>query len=277
MRRIFILIQVITLTFRCMAFVPQEVVAFASRKVSHPSHDYFSSTRTPHPSTPSTSSKPITSTTSLQSWFSRYRSSSPSYDQRRRIRQEISNLEDEDFLTADLKPKLLVHERDFFRQSTRMAAWDEYVLVSILCTSISYNALSGFALNADHVGIFVYEVLLKSAVQLVAGLAVLCGLYSTMVFSLSILYGKTALGLELDGQYDEFFAKTEEIRDRAFLAFSLSLAFFALLVVLVLAEDLPLVMNMPIGSVMIFTLWGGYKDWQKLVDSGEEIYDFLDD
>ena len=63
-------------------------------------------------------------------------SNPPSYKERQRIRQEISNLEDEDFLLADLKPKLLVHERDHFRQSTRMAAWDEYVLVSIVCTSI---------------------------------------------------------------------------------------------------------------------------------------------
>lgn len=151
------------------------------------------------------------------------------------------------------------------------------MLVSIVCTSISYNALSGFALNADHEGIFFYEVLLKSAVQLVAGCAVLCGLYSTMVFSLSILYGKMALGLERDGQYDEFLDKTDGIRDRAFLAFSLALGFFALLVILVLAEDLPLVMDMPLGMIMMFTLWFGYRDWNELVHAGDEIYDFLDD
>ena len=200
-----------------------------------------------------------------------------SYDERRRIRQEISNLEDEDFLLADLKPKLLVHERDFFRQDIRMSAWDEYVLVSILCTSISYNALTSFTLNPDHVGIIFYENFLRNAIHLVAGIAVLCGLYSTMVFSLSILYGKTALGLERDGEYDAFFQKTAEIRDRAFLAFSLALVFFAILVVLVLSEDLPLVMNFPLGSLLVVVLFAGYQDWKTMVTSGQEIIDFLDD
>ena len=106
-----------------------------------------------------------------------------------------------------MKPKLLVHERDFFRQSTRIQAWDEYVLVSILCTSISYGALQTFQLNPDHVGIFLYESVLKTTIQVVAGMAVLSGLYSTMVFSLSILYGRTALGLERDEQYDVVFGK----------------------------------------------------------------------
>ena len=45
--------------------------------------------------------------TALFSWFGR--SDRKTYKQRQRIRQEISNLEDEDFLLADLKPKLLAH------------------------------------------------------------------------------------------------------------------------------------------------------------------------
>jgi hypothetical protein len=115
------------------------------------------------------------------------------FEKRQRIRENIEDLEDADFLMTEVKPTLLVHERDFFRQAMRMDAWDEYVLVSILCTSISFGALQSFQLNADHEGIFFYETVLKTAIQITAGLAVLCGLYSTMVFSLSILYGKTAL------------------------------------------------------------------------------------
>ena len=199
------------------------------------------------------------------------------FEKRQRIRDEYEELEDADFLLADMKPKLLVHERDFFRQSTRIQAWDEYVLVSILCTSISYGALQTFQLNPDHVGIFLYESVLKTTIQVVAGMAVLSGLYSTMVFSLSILYGRTALGMERDEQYDSFLENTQDIRDAAFKAFSISLALFATLVVLVLAEDLPLIMHLPIGGVMLGALYVGARDWKIMVDYASDIYDYLDE
>jgi hypothetical protein len=107
-------------------------------------------------------------------------------------------------------------------------------------------------------------------------MAVLNGLYSTMVFSLSILYGRTALGLERDEQYDVFLDKTQDIRDAAFKAFSISLALFAILVVLVLSEDLPLLMHLPIGGVMLGALYVGFRDWKILVDYATDIYDYLD-
>jgi len=199
------------------------------------------------------------------------------FERRQRIREEIEDLEDADFLLADVKPKALVHERDFFRQEMRVQAWDEYVLVSILCTSISYNALQTFQLNPDHEGIFLYESVLQTAIQVVAGLGVVSGLYSTMVFSLSILYARTALGLERDPQFDTFLDETEEIRINAFRAFSFALACFALHVVLVLAEELPLVMHLPVGGLLVGALYVGFRDWKILVDSAADIFNFLDD
>lgn len=196
-------------------------------------------------------------------------------ERRQRIRQEIQYLEDEDFLFMDLQPKILIHERDFFRQASRTSAWEQYVVVSILCSSISFGALSNFALNPDHEGIYIYDVVLRSIVQLVASVSCLCGLYSTMVFSLSILYGRTALGLERDVQYDRFLDNTQDIRDAGFLSFSSSLALFAVLVVLVLAEDLPLVMGFPIGFVMSGALVIGFRDWERLVVHAADI--FFDD
>ena len=201
------------------------------------------------------------------------------FERRQKIREQIERDEDEDFLLADIKPKALSHERDYFRQETRIEAWDEYVLVSILCTSISYTALTNFQLNPDHENIFIYESVLKTAIEFLGGLAVLSGLYSTMVYSLSILYCKQALGEELDAQYDEFLDRTEEIRDTAFIAFSSSLACFATVVVLVLSEELPLVMHFPAGSVMIGALFLGFRDWKTLVDCAKDIDDniYLDD
>lgn len=196
-------------------------------------------------------------------------------EQRQRLREQIEDLEDEDFLMADIKPKVLVHERDFFRQSTRIQAWDSYVLVSVLCTSISYGALQNFSIADDHRGIFLYESIILNLVHVVAGVAVLAGLYSTMVFSLCILYSKTALGLEKDPNFDSFLDNTGEYRLKAFYAFSWSLACFAVLVVLTLAEQLPLLMHLPIGGLALGALFVGVQDWKAIVGSANNIY--LDD
>jgi hypothetical protein len=188
-------------------------------------------------------------------------------------KKDLVEQEDDDFLMAGgTKPKALVHERDYFRQDTRLQAWDNYVLVSVLCTSISYNALQGFQVSPEHRGVFLYDELMGTAIHLLAGLAVLSGLYSTMVFSLSILYGKSALGMERDPQFDTFMEKSAQIRIQGFRAFSLNLVLFGSLVVLVITEYLPLVGGFPVGLLLFGALFYGYRDWQKLVDSAGGIF-----
>jgi hypothetical protein len=192
---------------------------------------------------------------------------------RKKLMEDLEEWEEEDFLLAEIRPKELIHERDFFRVSTRVQAWDEYVIVSILCTSICYSSLQMDRINPDHEGIFLYETVLRTAIQLLSGLAVLCGIYSTMVFSISILYGKTALGLEQDPEFDNFLDNTMEIRKRAFLSFSYSLGLFAAVVVLVLTEVLPLTMNIPIGAATAGFLYIFYRDWQILTTEAAEVFD----
>lgn len=94
-----------------------------------------------------------------------------------------------------------------------------------------------------------------------------------MVFSLSILYGKTALGVERDPQYDSFLENTLDIRIRAFRAFSLALGLFAVMVGLVLAEDLSDMMFAPVTAVTIGLIYLGFKDWKTLIDEATPIYE----
>jgi hypothetical protein len=190
----------------------------------------------------------------------------------KKLHEEMEEWEEEDFLSADIRPKELNHERDFFRVSTRVQAWDEYVIVGILCTSICYTSLSSRAIHPDHVGDFFYETILRTAIQLTAGAAVLFGIYSTMVFSISILYGKTALGLEQDPQFDNFLDNTVEIRKRAFQSFSFSLGLFALMVVLNLMEILPRSVQVPVIVGMSMFLYVFYRDWKVLTTAAEEVF-----
>jgi hypothetical protein len=190
-----------------------------------------------------------------------------------KLQEEMEVWEEEDFLSVDIRPKELSHERDFFRVSTRVQAWDEYVIVSILCTSICYTSLSSKVIHPDHVGDFFYETILRTAIELTAGAAVLFGIYSTMVFSISILYGKTALGLEQDPQFDKFLDKTMEIRKRAFQSFSYSLGLFALMVVLNLAEILPRIVEGPVMMGNVGFLYLFYRDWKELTTAAEDVFD----
>jgi hypothetical protein len=143
-----------------------------------------------------------------------------------------------------VKSVYLVHERDFFRQSTRLASMDNYVLVSTLTASMSFGALLGFTPSAAskalvHIQSPSIWLLYKSvtlAIQVVSGLSTLCGLYATIIFSLTILYGKSALGAERDIEYDVFLKRTTRARQDGFRAFSVSLGLFCLDAVLLLVE-----------------------------------------
>lgn len=142
------------------------------------------------------------------------------------------------------KSVFLVHERDFFRQSTRLASMDNYVLVSTLTASMSFGALLNFTPSAAskalvHIqspSVWLLYKFVTLAIQVVSGLSTLFGLYATIIFSLTILYGKSALGAERDIEYDVFLRETTRARRDGFRAFSVSLGLFCLDAVLLLVE-----------------------------------------
>jgi hypothetical protein len=92
----------------------------------------------------------------------------------------------------------LKHERDFFRQVARLESMDSYVLVSTLTASMSFGALLGFKSAAEATVLtagntlraFGYKIL-SSTIPIVAGFSAIFGLYATIMFSLTILYGKS--------------------------------------------------------------------------------------
>ena len=57
-------------------------------------------------------------------------------------------------------------------------------------------------------------------------LSILCGLYTTIVFSMLALYSKTALGMGIDANYLKFFEMTASIRKSGFDMYVLSLLIF---------------------------------------------------
>jgi hypothetical protein len=104
-----------------------------------------------------------------------------------------------------IRPVALKHERDFFRQAARLESMDSYLLVSTLTASMSFGALLGFQPLVDVVTTTTTTVATQSSLALrmwgyqavcsiipvIAGFSALFGLYATIIFSLTVLYGKS--------------------------------------------------------------------------------------
>ena len=169
------------------------------------------------------------------------------------------------------RPVVLTHERDFFRQEARLNSMDSYVLVSTLTASMSFGCLVGFTPYPHATLIYQFLCL---AIQAVSGLSAIFGLYATIIFSLTILYGKSALGAERDREYDVFLRRTLRARVHGTRCFSLSLAFFALDALLVLLERTSqhAVCSTMVGITATITLCYLYRDWKLMFQSKEIIY-----
>lgn len=64
--------------------------------------------------------------------------------------------------------------------------------------------------------------------SLINTLSIAAAAYSTLVFTLIVIYSKTAIGMELDGAFLGFFAATAGFRETAFISFFYSMAGFIL-------------------------------------------------
>ena len=101
----------------------------------------------------------------------------------------------------------------------------------------------------------------------------MCGLYARMIFPLTVLYSKSALGAERDREYDQFLRKTTRARVHGFRSFLFSLGLFAVEVLLVLDERtfascrwLSLPVELSTAGILFYL----YKDWKLLVRTAEE-------
>ena len=162
-----------------------------------------------------------------------------------------------------------------------MESMDSYVLVSTLTSSMSFGCLLGFTQSTATKALlhiqsaaskFVYRNLCLT-IPVVAGLSAIFGLYAAIIFSLTILYGKSALGAERDVEYDTFIRATARARVHGFRCFSWSLGIFALEAVLVLIERTFFrALSLPVVGGTAFILYQLWKDWSLMIDSAEIIY-----
>jgi len=155
------------------------------------------------------------------------------------------------------------------RQLTRLDGFEPYILVSVLTATASHQALIEQAILANDSNILQIE---SFSIFLTSLGSTLCGMYSALVFALSILYGKTALGMDRTDAYYYFLDQTATKRQRAFQFFSASLAFFCANILILAVYKLPPEMfNFGVTIAVGISLFG-CKEWRDLADAAVPIF-----
>jgi len=171
------------------------------------------------------------------------------------------------------------------RQEMRLEGFEPYILVSVLTAEGSYGMVSEMnnvewamvdKMISDKLPFF--EILfaidwLSIAILLSAGSSVITAMYATTVFSLSILYGKTALGMSRDGEYYEFMQTTALQRIRAFQAFSIALLSFSVSVLLLVTERAPPPFRWPLAIASMIVMHFASTEYNSIVLAARPIFD----
>jgi len=155
------------------------------------------------------------------------------------------------------------------RRLIRLDGFDPYILVGVLTASASYQTLSDLEIAS---GPGAAPDAKECLLFLGCFGSIICGLYSTIVFSLTVLYGKTALGMDREAAYCYFLEQTAGQRERGYQAFTLSLASFGANILILAVDTLPDKFA-PLASVVAFGIFiFGVKEWMEITDAANPIF-----
>jgi EF hand len=203
-----------------------------------------------------------------------------SKDELREIMESISErqgiVDEIDDVLGELEP--------LERQEIRLEGFEPYVLVSVLTAEGSFGMISEMdnielerTIAMIEEGLPLSQIVasvdwLSIALLLSAGVSTITGIYATTVFSLCILYGKTALGMSRDMEYWRFLNATGVQRYRAFQAFSFALLSFSTSVILLVALRSPSPFRLPLTMVSFLALFFGIKEYESIVSAARPIF-----
>jgi hypothetical protein len=114
---------------------------------------------------------------------------------------------------------------DLARTSIRLESLNSYAIIAalLLNATLKLYTMTPKQTDSSHHKL---ENIARLIFVLSAGLSMICGAYTTVVFSLLGLYSKTALGLGRDQVFLQFFAATAQVRQQGFNSFLTALLSF---------------------------------------------------
>mmetsp|Transcript_12310 Transcript_12310/g.18894 ORF Transcript_12310/g.18894 Transcript_12310/m.18894 type:complete len:371 (-) Transcript_12310:129-1241(-) len=156
------------------------------------------------------------------------------------------------------------------RLGMRIDGFECYVLIGLwVSTSCFGDLLVGDFRNRKGA----LPQLLRDSTVVFGLLVCLCGLYSTVVFATTILYGKTAVGLNRDVRFFTFMQDTAPQRSRAFRYLQYSTMSYVFLVCLVAMNELPSSYYVPLAMMVLgYLIYRGAADVLYILKSASPIY-----
>ena len=164
------------------------------------------------------------------------------------------------------------------RQELRLGGFEPYILVSVLTAQASFEEISDIEISWDKffqtssVLDFSGESWYSIGILLSAAGATITGIYATVVFSLTILYGKTALGMDRDDDYYSFMDGTGLQRFRAFQAFTYSLFLFSISVLLEVTMRCPEIARLPVAAASAAFLYFGKTEYDSIMKAAAPMF-----
>lgn len=164
------------------------------------------------------------------------------------------------------------------RQSFRLAGFDPYILVSVLTAGESFDVIAGYKPKWDCMAEKVSlaqltdQDLYMQLLLVIAAASTLLGAYAAVTFALTVLYGKTAIGLDRDEAYYEFLDNTGLQRLRGFIAFTVSLGLFCVIVFMEMLEKTPAIFRLPVAVLIGAFLYFGRNEYRFITDMAAPIF-----
>jgi hypothetical protein len=115
------------------------------------------------------------------------------------------------------------------RACVRLDGIEVYAIVSALTCATAINCFDNYDPTPLAVIVkerAVFTLLSEMFYYLSGALGMMTGLHATLIFSLVTMYGRTALGIDRDDAFNDFFANTGAARFNGFWSFKLSLYCF---------------------------------------------------
>ena len=152
----------------------------------------------------------------------------------------------------------------------RLDSFDSYIVVSVLTATASFAALLDDKPEGDKS--LTQHPYARNAAIVLCAICSLSGIYSTVVFSFSSIYGRTAVGIGKMEAYKTFLQETGPLRYKAFCMYLLSLVLFIVLLVIAAADKIDESLQLPFLTFLTIMSANVYRDWSKIIISAGKIF-----
>jgi hypothetical protein len=116
--------------------------------------------------------------------------------------------------------RMAVSPFDIARARVRIESYGTYATVAALMTNASMRLMTSTTVNETKEWL---DRLVQAIFITSIGISILTGTFTAVIFTLSGIYAKTALGVSMDGACKAFLDQSQVFRQRGFQAFEVSL------------------------------------------------------